>query len=136
MEAKPLQTRVVPESALLHFAFSQRQYIAVLNAVQFFARKLVDPAHRHDAMSALAVLQAPSGFSLPSEAEEPALHEPTTKEVMPTGQSDEAQRVERAPETRPQVEPPRTLRGASKMTPPGAATGVPRGLGALKGGKK
>ena len=69
MEPKPRQTRVVPESALLHFAFSQRQYVAVLNSVAYFARKLVAPDQREVAQSALAVLMTPTAFSLPSEGD-------------------------------------------------------------------
>ena len=67
MERKTSQPNVVPEAALLHFAFTQRQYVAVYNAVAFFAKKLVSPRQKEIALSALGVLMAPTGFSLPSE---------------------------------------------------------------------
>ena len=82
MEPKHPATRVVPEGALLHFAFTQRQYAAVLAATQYFARKLQDPKQRELALSALAVLATPTAFSLPSEeVVEEVL--PATKEVVP-----------------------------------------------------
>ena len=67
MERKASHPNVVPEAALLHFAFTQRQYVAVYNAVAFFAKKLVSPREKEVAISALGVLMTPTGFSLPSE---------------------------------------------------------------------
>jgi len=73
----PVQTRSVPASALFHFALPQKEYSAVLAAVQYFARKLQAPAERELAVSALAWLQNISGMTLPSEtgAEEEVMRE-------------------------------------------------------------
>ncbi len=75
MQQPPTQTRVVPANALFTFQLPQREYAAVLAAVQYFARKLQDPRERDLAVSALTWLQNISGMTLPSEAgagEEPA----------------------------------------------------------------
>lgn len=76
MQTPPVQTRVVPANALFHFALPQKEYAAVLAAVQYFARKLQNPSERMLAESALTWLQNISGMTLPSEAgvvsEEPA----------------------------------------------------------------
>jgi hypothetical protein len=84
VQPKPPQTRAVPASALFHFALPQREYSAVLAAVQYFARKLQAPQERALAESALTWLQNLSGMTLPSEtgADEPAL-EPTSVKVEP-----------------------------------------------------
>jgi hypothetical protein len=68
VQPPPVQTRVVPANALFHFALPQREYAAVLAAVQYFARKLQAPSERMVAESALTWLQNISGMTLPSEA--------------------------------------------------------------------
>ena len=68
MQQPPVQTRSVPSSALFHFALPQKEYSAVLAAVQYFARKLQAPAERALAERALTWLQNISGMTLPSEA--------------------------------------------------------------------
>lgn len=76
MQTPPVQTRVVPANALFHFALPQREYVAVLAAVGYFARKLQSPQEHAIAESALMWLQNISGMTLPSEqgavSEEPA----------------------------------------------------------------
>lgn len=67
MEKPAPSTRVVPASAILHFAVTQREYIALLNAIEFFKNKLVDPTHRKDAESAFRAISSITHFSLPSE---------------------------------------------------------------------
>ncbi len=67
MQTPPVQTRVVPSNALFHFALPQKEYAAVLAAVQYFARKLSNPHERMLAESALTWLQNISGMTLPSE---------------------------------------------------------------------
>ena len=78
----------------MHFAFTQRQYAAILAATQYFARKLQDPKQRELALSALADLAAPTAFSLPSEQ----IVEEVAPEVMPA-----------AAATTPDEGPPRGL---------------------------
>ena len=67
MQPPPTPTRVVPANALFHFALPQKEYSAVLAAVQYFANKLQNPKERELAASALQWLQNISGMSLPSE---------------------------------------------------------------------
>ena len=87
MQPAPPQTRVVPANALFHFALPQKEYAAVLAAVQYFARKLSSPHERLLAESALTWLQNISGMTLPSEAG--AGEEPPSEKVevstAPTG---------------------------------------------------
>jgi hypothetical protein len=118
VEPKPAQTRVVPESALLHFAFTQRQWQAVHAAVAYFARKLQDPRQREQAQSALAVLMTPAAYSLPSEAEEAAVGG--------------GQRIE---DYKPDAVVPED---GEKLSPkePWKSDAPPRGIAALRGGKK
>ena len=75
----------MPANALFHFALPQREYAAVLAAVQYFARKLQTPGERLVAESALTWLQNISGMTLPSEqgsaSEEPA-SVPVTSEPL------------------------------------------------------
>jgi hypothetical protein len=68
MQPPATPTRVVPANALFHFALPQREYNAVLAAVQYFATKLQNPRERELAASALQWLQNINGMSLPSEA--------------------------------------------------------------------
>jgi hypothetical protein len=110
MDRPPAQTRVVPESALLHFAFTQRQWQAVHAAVAYFARKLQDPRQREQAQSALAVLMTPAAYSLPSEGA--AEDVPVTPEPHPPSLGTDPQEAHPGPPT-----PPRgiaALRGAKK----------------------
>jgi len=67
MQQPPVQTRVVPANALFHFALPQREYLAALAALQYFARRLSNPQERLVAESALTWLQNISGMTLPSE---------------------------------------------------------------------
>jgi len=67
VQPPPTPTRVVPANALFHFALPQKEYSAVLAAVQYFANKLQNPKERELAASALQWLQNISGMSLPSE---------------------------------------------------------------------
>ena len=78
MQQPPVPTRVVPANALFHFALPQREYSAVLAAVQYFAKRLQAPGERALAESALVWLQNISGMSLPSEqaAAQPATEPP------------------------------------------------------------
>jgi hypothetical protein len=74
MPQKPTPAiRVIPENAMLHFAVTQRQYVALLSAIKFFSQKLNDPRQREIAMSAFAAISTPTGFSLPSEEVEESL---------------------------------------------------------------
>jgi hypothetical protein len=75
VQPPPTPTRVVPANALFHFALPQREYSAVLAAVQYFATKLQNPRERDLAASALQWLQNINGMSLPSEG---AATEPET----------------------------------------------------------
>lgn len=64
-------TRVVPASALFHVApLTQGEFIAVQNAIQYFARKLRDPKQRMLAESAAAKFEHPLGMELPHETQE------------------------------------------------------------------
>ena len=69
MQTPPVQTRAVPANALFHFALPQREYLAALAALQYFARKLQAPSERALAENALTWLQNISGMTLPSEGE-------------------------------------------------------------------
>jgi hypothetical protein len=56
----------LPASALFHFAFPTREYAAIKAAVAYFAEKLRDPREKDIAQRALAMLESPTGLSLPS----------------------------------------------------------------------
>jgi hypothetical protein len=84
MQKPPVPTRVVPANALFHFALPQREYSAVLAAVQYFATKLQNPRERDLAASALQWLQNINGMSLPSEAGGTGAEEPKADEEAPT----------------------------------------------------
>lgn len=117
MDPKAPATRVIPSTALLHFAFSQREYAAVHAAVAYFAKKLRDPREKELAEQALARLMSPIGWSLPSEA--------STDEAKVDVQT--GPKVVLAPE--------QIVSGAveiSKQT----NSAVPKGLGALQEKKK
>ena len=111
MEPKPKQTRVIPESALLHFAFTQAQYVGLLNAAQYFAKKLADPRQREIMQGVVGVLATPLHFSLPSEV--------TVEEAVATP----AQRTENA------LIPPD---GQVQRLEPKKAWNGEKGLGALR----
>ena len=67
----------LPASALFHFAFPLREYAAIKAAVAFFAEKLRDPKEKETAQRALAMLESPTGLSLPSvEGEQPEVASP------------------------------------------------------------
>ena len=120
MERKASHPNVVPEAALLHFAFTQRQYVAVYNAVAFFARKLVSPREKEIAISALGVLMTPTGFSLPSDT--------TVREAAPTAVRDAEVMIDkRGPD-------PAVVARTGGATPPTAATR--KGLDSLLRGRK
>lgn len=73
MDKPGLPTRVVPASALFHVApLTQEEFIAVQNAIQYFARKLRDPKQRALAEAAAAKFEQPAGMELPSEGERAA----------------------------------------------------------------
>ena len=79
MQQPPIQTRAVPANALFHFALPQREYLAALAALQYFARKLQTPSERAVAESALTWLQNISGMTLPSEQEKGAEELPSER---------------------------------------------------------
>jgi hypothetical protein len=87
----------LPASALFHFAFPLREYAAIKAAVAFFAEKLRDPREKETAQRALAMLESPTGLSLPSVEGE--------KEVMPSEPRTDAGGETRTPETRGQESP-------------------------------
>ena len=61
-------TRVVPASALFHVApLTQGEFIAVQNAIQYFAKRLRDSKQRALAESAAAKFEHPLGMELPGE---------------------------------------------------------------------
>ena len=73
MDKPSLPTRVVPASALFHVApLTQEEFIAVQNAIQYFARRLRDVRQRGVAESAAAKFERPAGMELPSEGERAA----------------------------------------------------------------
>jgi hypothetical protein len=84
----------LPASALFHFAFPLREYAAIKAATAFFAEKLRDPKEKEVAQRALAMLESPTGLSLPSVEGEGAGSEvvppaapakPDEKRVTPKG---------------------------------------------------
>lgn len=108
MDKPAPSSRVVPASAILHFAVTQREYVALLNAIEFFKNKLVDPTHRKDAESAFRAISSITYFSLPSEVSieevapegvQPAAR--SEKEVMLTGSSAHSDGETRETEKRP-----------------------------------
>jgi len=63
---KPSVT-VIPQTARFHFAFTLEELSAIKAATAYFAAKLVRPDERERAQRALAVLDAPLGYDVPSE---------------------------------------------------------------------
>jgi hypothetical protein len=101
MERPPPATRVVPGTALVHFAVTQRQYAALLASIKYFASKLRDPKEREVAESAWRAISSITHFSLPSEGGEDAGPEP----VVPAAGST----------TTDQPQPPTAPRGLAAL---------------------
>ena len=88
----------LPASALFHFAFPLREYAAIKAAVSFFAEKLRDPKEKETAQRALAMLESPTGLSLPSVEGESAAAEGTKIAQAPaTAETAEPRVNEKAP---------------------------------------
>ena len=70
MDKPAIASRVVPATALFHVApLTQQEFVAVQNAVGYFAKRLRDPRQRAIAESAAAKFEHPLGMELPSEGE-------------------------------------------------------------------
>lgn len=82
MEKMKPPVRVVPASAVMHFALTQTSYAAVMAATKYFCEKLQDPKKREQALRAYQELSTIIGFSLPSETDmsdvEPSVDATTT----------------------------------------------------------